>query len=131
MALTASSLPAQRRTVGERLGYPAEWNPPTPHAHDLGLPHSVNAASFDALDRGAVSSASVMMPTPWVTEVAAYAKTHPDADIGIHVTLTSEWKTYRWGSVDSRDRVPSLLDAAGIFPSETGPVAANANPVEV
>jgi hypothetical protein len=91
----------------------------------------VNAASFDALDKGAISSASVMMPTPWVTEVAAYAKAHPDADIGIHLTLTSEWKTFRWGSVAPSDRVPSLLGADGTFPNETGPVATKAKAAEV
>jgi predicted glycoside hydrolase/deacetylase ChbG (UPF0249 family) len=72
-----------------------------------------------------------MMPTPWVTEVANYFKAHPDADIGLHLTLTAEWQTYRWGSVAPRDRVPSLLDSAGIFPNDEKIVAANAKPAEV
>ncbi|HKO17048.1 MAG TPA: polysaccharide deacetylase family protein [Gemmatimonadaceae bacterium] len=130
LLVLASSLPAQTRTIAERLGYPAQTKLLILHADDLGVAHSEDVASFAALDRGAVSSASVMMPTPWVTEVAGYAKAHPDADIGLHLTLTSEWQTYRWGSVASRDSVRSLLDTAGLFPADVPPVAA-AKPAEV
>jgi chitin disaccharide deacetylase len=126
-----STLPAQTRTVAERLGYPADSKLLIIHADDLGAAHSADAASFDALDKGAVSSASIMMPTPWVTEVAAYARTHPNADLGLHLTLTSEWETYRWGSVESKDKVPSLLDSAGTLPSDDAPVALHAKPEEV
>jgi len=130
MLLFASSLAAQSRSVAERLGYPAETKLLILHADDLGVAHSVNVASFDALDRGAISSASIMIPTPWVGEVAAYARAHPNADLGLHLTLTSEWETYRWGSVESKDKVKSLLDSAGTFPSETAPVTSKANSVE-
>jgi predicted glycoside hydrolase/deacetylase ChbG (UPF0249 family) len=131
LVLAASTLTAQTRTIAERLGYPANAKLLILHADDLGAAHSIDAASFEALDKGAISSASIMMPTPWVTEVAAYARTHPNADLGLHLTLTSEWETYRWGSVESKDKVPSLLDSAGTFPNEDGPVATNAKPLEV
>lgn len=131
LLLLASTLPAQTRTIAERLGLPASAKLLILHADDLGVAHSVNAASFDALDRGAISSASVMVPTPWITEVAAYARAHPDADLGIHLTLTSEWRVYRWGSVESKDKVPSLLDSAGTFPSDAMAVATRATPIEV
>jgi predicted glycoside hydrolase/deacetylase ChbG (UPF0249 family) len=127
----ASTLPAQTRTVAERLGYPADAKLLILHADDLGAAHSIDAASFDALDRGAVSSASIMMPTPWVTEVAAYAKAHPNADLGLHLTLTSEWETYRWGSVSPPDKIPSLLDSDGTFPNDSKLVAGRAKPLEV
>ena len=129
--LLASTLPAQTKTIAERLGHAANSKLLIIHADDLGAAHSVDAASFDALDKGAVSSASIMMPTPWVTEVAAYAKAHPNADLGLHLTLTSEWQTYRWGTVESKDKVPSLLDSAGTLPSEDAPVAASSKPLEV
>lgn len=131
LLLLGSTLPAQTKTIAERLGLPADSKLLILHADDLGVAHAVNVASFDALDRGAISSASIMVPTPWVAEVAAYARAHPAADLGIHLTLTSEWETYRWGSVESKDKVPSLLDSAGTFPSETAPVATMAKPLEV
>jgi predicted glycoside hydrolase/deacetylase ChbG (UPF0249 family) len=131
IVLLASTLSAQAKSVAERLGYPAGSKLLILHGDDLGVAHSVNAASLDALDKGALSSASIMMPTPWVTEVAAYAKSHPNADLGLHLTLTSEWATYKWGSVESKDKVPSLLDTAGIFPSAVAPVVAKAKPAEV
>lgn len=129
--LLVSTLHAQTRTLAERLGHPASSKLLIIHADDLAVAHSVDAASFDALDKDAVSSASVMVPTPWITEVAAYARVHPDADLGLHLTLTSEWETYRWGSVESADKVPSLLDSDGTFPRDVKSVAARAKPVEV
>src|SRR5687768_10034113 len=118
----AATVPAQTRTVAERLGHPAESKLLIIHADDLGAAHSINAASFDALDKGDISSASAMVPTPWITEVAAYARSHPNADLGLHLTITSEWETYRWGSVESADKVPSLLDSTGTFPKQVAPV---------
>jgi predicted glycoside hydrolase/deacetylase ChbG (UPF0249 family) len=125
------ALCAQGRSVAARLGYPADSKLLIIHADDLGAAHSIDAASFEALDKGTVSSASIMIPTPWVTEVAAYARTHPNADLGLHLTITSEWETYRWASVESRDKVASLLDSAGTFPSDVPPIAAHARPEEV
>jgi predicted glycoside hydrolase/deacetylase ChbG (UPF0249 family) len=95
------------------------------HADDLAVAHSEDAASFDALDRNAVTSASIMIPCPWLTEVAAYAKEHPDADLGLQLTLTSEWKTYRWGPIEPRDKAPSLFDPSGYLWMDT-PQAARA-----
>src|SRR5258708_26235729 len=94
VSLTALS---QTKTLAERLGYAADAKLLIIHADDLAVAHSVDAASFDALDKGAVTSASIMVPCPWLAEVAAYAKNHLDADLGLHLTLTSEWKTVRCG----------------------------------
>ena len=111
----------QTKTIAERLGYPADAKLLIVHADDLAVAHSIDAASFEALDNSAVTSASIIVPSPWLNEVAAYAKDHPDADLGLHLALTSEWKTYRWGPVESKDKVPSLLDPAGYLWAEAQP----------
>jgi len=129
--LVVSTLPAQTKTIAERLGHPADSKLLIIHADDLAVAHSVDVATFDALEKDAISSASVMVPSPWITEVAAYAKAHPNADLGLHLTLTSEWETYRWGSVAPVDKVQSLLDSAGTFPRDEKVVAATAKPLEV
>src|SRR3954468_4497878 len=129
--LLTSALQAQTRSIAERLGHPAGSKLLILHADDLGAAHSIDVASFEGLDKGAVTSASIMIPTPWVTEVAAYARAHPNADLGLHLTLTSEWETYRWGSVEPSDKVASLLDSAGTFPNDEKFVAQRAKPAEV
>ncbi len=129
--LVATTLHAQTRTIAERLGHPANSKLLILHADDLGVSHSENAASLDALDKGVVNSASIMIPTPWVTEVAEYAKKNPNADLGLHLTLTSEWATYRWGSTAPRDQVPSLHDPDGTLPRSTMTVMTRAKVDEV
>jgi len=121
---------AQNKTVAERLGYPPDAKLLIIHADDLAVAHSVDSASFDALNRNAVTSASIMVPCPWLTEVASSAKEHPDADLGLHLTLTSEWKTYRWGPVASKDKVLSLLDSAAYFWPESPVAASHIKPEE-
>ncbi|HMG70959.1 MAG TPA: polysaccharide deacetylase family protein [Gemmatimonadaceae bacterium] len=128
--LVGSTLSAQTKTVAERLGHPANSKLLIIHADDLAAAHSIDVASFDALEKGAITSASIMVPTPWITEVASYARAHPNADLGLHLTLTSEWETYRWGSVSPPDKIPSLLDSTGTFPNDESIVAARAKPAE-
>jgi predicted glycoside hydrolase/deacetylase ChbG (UPF0249 family) len=128
--LAAANLPAQTKTVAERLGYPADAKLLIVHADDLAVAHSVDSASFDALDKNVVTSASIMVPCPWLTEVGTYAKNHPDADLGLHLALTSEWKIYRWGPVASKDKVASLLDPDGYLWSEVAPAARSIKPEE-
>ncbi|MEK6282391.1 MAG: polysaccharide deacetylase family protein [Acidobacteriota bacterium] len=124
--------PAQNgtKTLLKRLGYPPDAKLLIVHADDLGMAHSINMASIKGLESGLVSSASIMIPCSWLPEIAAYARTHPEADLGLHLTLTSEWSLYRWGPVLAKERVPSLLDKSGyLYPTETE-AAAHIDPKE-
>ena len=85
------------------------------HADDLGMCHSVNRATFIALDEGGVSSASVMVPCPAFAEAAAHASQHSEFDIGIHSTLISEHPLYKWGPVSSKSRGREMVDDQGHF----------------
>lgn len=122
--------PAQESLV-QRLGYPAGTQLLIIHADDLAVTHATNTASFAALERGSVSSASVMANCPWLAEVGRYARTHPEADLGMHLTLTSEWRDLRWGSTAPADQVQSLLDSSGYLKPLCQLMVADAKPEEV
>jgi chitin disaccharide deacetylase len=111
----ASAQSPVAQTLAEKLGYPKDAKLLIIHADDVAETHAVNAATFQALESGAVNSSSIMVPCPWFPEAADYAKSHPEADFGLHLTLTSERVYYRWGPVAARDKVPSLVDSNGYF----------------
>jgi chitin disaccharide deacetylase len=98
----------------KRLGYPLNTRLLIIHADDMGLSHSSNMASIQALESGLVTSGSVMMPCPFAHEMVGYAKLHPGLDIGIHLTLTSEWAGHQWKPALG-NQVPSLTDSNGFF----------------
>src|SRR5882757_8739077 len=127
--LTYAQTPPSK-TVQELLGYPATARLLVIHADDLGMNHSVNRATFEALEKHWITSSSILVPCPWFPEVARFAKTHPDADLGIHLALNSEWTDFRWGPVSSRDKIPSLLDKEGYFPLLETDVGSHAKPKE-
>jgi hypothetical protein len=117
---------APPKSVAERLGYPANARLLVIHADDFGMSHSVNRAIEEALEKHWVTSASILVPCPWFPEVARWAKAHPDADLGIHLALNSEWTALRWGPVSAQPKGSSLLDADGYLPLTTDYVASHA-----
>src|SRR5690348_13437090 len=119
------------KTIAERLGYPRDAKLLIVHADDLGMAHSVNIATMKAFETGLVTSGSIMVPCPWLSEIAAYARANPQADLGLHLTLTSEWTQFRWGPVAPKDRVASLLDPNGYFRLTETEAAQAADPKEV
>jgi chitin disaccharide deacetylase len=78
-----------------------------------------------------VTSASILVPCPWFPEVVKWVKEHPNADVGIHQALNSEWTNFRWGPVTPKDKVASLLDADGYLPLDSPAVIRNARLSEV
>ncbi len=131
LALSAVFAQSQAKSVQERLGYPPTARLLILHADDFGMNHSVNRAISEAIEKHWITSASILVPCPWFLEAANFAKSHPDADLGIHQALNSEWTQFRWGPVSSRDKVPSLLDEQNYLPLDTPDVVKNAKPAEV
>ena len=109
------SRPRRGATVAERLGYDAKARLLIVNADDLGLCREQNLATIEGLQTGALTSASVMVPCAGFGEVCEYARRTPKADLGIHLTLTSEWDRQRWAPVLDKEKVRSLSDADGHF----------------
>lgn len=122
---------AQQASIQERLGYPKNAKLLIIHGDDLGVSHSENEATTAAMEKGSVSSASIMVPCPWLSEIAAYANSHPKADLGLHLTLTSEWKYYKWSPVAGSSEVPGLVNKSGYLFSSVDSVYKQATLKEV
>lgn len=109
---SANKIHAQT-TLAEKLGFEKDAKLLIVHADDAGMCNSENMATEAAFKKGAISSTSIMMPCPWSDDFIAWALKHPDADVGIHLTLTAEWDHYRWDGILTADKIPSLLDNEG------------------
>ena len=118
-------------TYAERLGWPAGTKAVIFHVDDDGMSHNSNMGAIRAIEDGVATSMSIMMPCPWVPEMAAYVKDHPQVDAGLHLTHTSEWKKYRWGPVAGGAAVPGLVDTYGYLWPDVPDVVAHATGDEV
>jgi len=127
-ALSLSALAAHRApTLAERLGYKATDRILILNGDDVGNSHAANVATIDCMERGLMTSGTIMVPCPWFPEIARYAKAHPEKDFGLHLTHTSEWQTMRWGPVAPRAEVPGLFDPEGYFWRTEADVYKNSN----
>ena len=118
-------------TFAERLGWKANDVVVILHVDDVGMSHSSNLGAIESLEKGVARSFSVMMPCPWVPEIARYLKAHPGADSGLHLTLTAEWQIYRWGPLSGKSQVPGLVDDEGCLWRSVEQVAAKTTPDEI
>lgn len=121
---------AEEKPLVERLGYPAGTKLLIVNGDDAGMCHTANVATIEAMERGLMTSATLMVPCPWFTEMVVYARQHPEKDFGLHLVQTSEWRVYRWGPVAPRTSVPGLIDPDGYFWHEVPQVYAKATPEE-
>lgn len=92
----------------------AQTNPPRLiiRGDDMGYSHAGNEAILTCYNEGIEKSIEVLVPSPWFPEAVEMLKQIPDADIGIHLTLTSEWDNVKWRPLSD---CPSLRDADGYF----------------
>jgi chitin disaccharide deacetylase len=100
----------KEQTYAERLGWPEGSKVVIFHVDDVGMSHESNVGAIKSLEKGVATSWSLMMPCGWVPEIKAYLKKNPQVDVGVHLTLTSEWGNYRWFPVAGAKAVPGLVD---------------------
>ena len=111
-----------------KLGFKPDDRVVIVHADDIGMCHAANAAFWEDQAFGIVTCGSVMMPCSWVPEMAAWCRQHPEADVGVHITLTCEWQDYRWGALSTRDPASGLLDQDGYMWHSNEQVHAHMDP---
>ncbi len=99
--------------LGQRLGFGARERLLIVHADDLGIARDINAAFIDGHATGLINSGSVIVPGAALAEIAAFARSHPDADLGLHLTVTSDSAERPWKPVASPTQIPSLVDSEG------------------
>lgn len=85
------------------------------HTDDIGMCQASVAAFQELWEFGLISSGATMVPCPWFPEAARFARETAGVDLGVHVTLTSEWDTYRWGPISTREKSSGMVDAEGFF----------------
>ncbi len=115
LLLTYPLIAEEKPSLVERLGFPKDAQVLIINADDYGMNHATNVGTERVLKAGAVTSATVMVPCGWFPAAAEFARNNPQANIGVHTTLTSEWRRYRWGPLLGCSEVPELCDEMGYF----------------
>jgi predicted glycoside hydrolase/deacetylase ChbG (UPF0249 family) len=101
--------------VLRKLGYSPNDRVIIIHTDDIGMCQASLDAFAEMMPAGVISSGAVMVPCPWFLAVAEYCRNHPGTDMGVHITLTSEWKNYRWGAISTREPGSGMVDEEGYF----------------
>jgi predicted glycoside hydrolase/deacetylase ChbG (UPF0249 family) len=104
---------SETKSTAERLGYAADARVLIINADDFGMCHDQNEGVIRGLQEGVFTSSTILVTCPWFEEAAEFARNNPAADFGVHLTLTAEWDSYKWGPVLGRRAVPSLVDERG------------------
>lgn len=121
----------QDTTYATRLGFPKNARVIILHMDDAGMSLSSDRGIEKVFGQGAANSTSVMMPCPWVPQIVRYIEDHPKVDAGLHLTLTSEWKDYRWVPLAGASVVPGLTDSTGAMWANVADVVKHASAEEV
>ena len=121
----------KEKSWAEKLGFPSGKRVLLLHIDDAGMCHEANNATYNYIEKGFLNSAAVMMPCANAEAIIKWATKHPKADIGLHLTLTSEWTNHRWGPVSDPKKVPGLIDPDGKLWHEVPDVVAHASAKEV
>ena len=103
----------ETKSTAERLGYTADARVLILNADDFGMCHDQNEGVISGLKEGVFTSSTILVTCPWFEEAAEFARNNPQADLGVHLTLTAEWDSYKWGPVLGARAVPSLVDERG------------------
>lgn len=122
---------AQDTSYAQRLGFPKDARVIILHMDDAGMSLSSDNGIEEVFDKGVANSTSVMMPCPWVPQMVRYIEAHPYIDAGLHLTLNSEWKDYRWGPLAGAAAVPGLTDSTGSMWADVPDVVKHASAEEV
>ncbi len=85
------------------------------HEDDLGMCHGTNLAFAELTSVGLLDGGSIMMVGPWFAEVAEMAAADPHLDLGVHLTLNSEARRYKWRPLTRPGRAAGLSDDDGFL----------------
>jgi len=118
-------------TFAEKLGYPKGKKVLIIHVDDVGMSYESNQGAIKAIKDGVANSLSVMMPCGWVPGFVHYLKENKELDAGLHLTMTSEWKDYRWGPLAGKSQVKGMVDPEGAMWRSVADVVKNATPDEI
>jgi predicted glycoside hydrolase/deacetylase ChbG (UPF0249 family) len=109
-------------TTAEKMGFSADARLLIINADDFGMCHDENEATIIGLTSGLFTSSTILTTCPWFEETAEFARSSPSADLGVHLTLNSEWDRYKWGPVLGRNLVPSLVEERGYLRADVASV---------